>query len=593
MFLSFQKNKYLLIAFIPALIFYLFFLKYGVNAPYADDISAVNALVIRFFYGHDTWWNKFLLLFSQCNEHRLFYLSTIAVVQFALTGEINFIILDLVGGLACLGLLFIFYKIILKYQYPSWLIIPISFILFNLTYFQNIFWTVCALQHNSLPFFVLLLIWILRGSASFARFFFSLLVAFLAVFTSGNGFLVFIAVIPLLLKYSRKYLIFWIFAGISCFILYMSNYEHPYQRGSLFDNVFKIKEILYTFFVYLGSISSVFFFKAHPFRLHLSFILGLGSFASILIIYWKNKSQLLEKEHLLITLSAVFLFLFGTMGLYALARANEPIESVFESRYAINSSIYFIAFLLLIFYQRVIHSSLKWLLIVFSVLFFGSSYLSKFVSVVNFSNELAAGVFTNKSLNRGYYFYSDSAGKKVDLTAPTVTKLSQLSWPIVNITAQLPASIKYFNDVIYLSSTNQGLQPFNQQFVTIYESFDQETRLSNSPKNDSNVLRIWSEKDGFRYSGKGISARITKGQDGVYAVLMDNDSRKWVFNMFWIELDRRKQLTHWDAIYVRNLEGIIPFKYLPDGKYVLKIFKVQDEKIELIGIQNNLVVSGI
>jgi hypothetical protein len=52
-------------------------------------------------------------------------------------------------------------------------------------------------------------------------------------------------------------------------------------------------------------------------------------------------------------------------------------------------------------------------------------------------------------------------------------------------------------------------------------------------------------------------------------------------------------LTHWDAIYVRNLDGIIPFKYLPDGRYTLKIFKVEGKQITLMGVKNGMQVNGM
>ncbi len=594
LYLLIQKNKFLLLAIVPAVVFYSFFLKYGVNAPFADDISAVNALVIRFYYGNESWWDKILLLFAQCNEHRIFFSSLVSVVQFGILGQIDFLMLDFIGGLSCFGILMIFQKIILKYQYPTWIIVPVSFTLFNLTYFQNIFWTVCALQHNSLPFFVLWLFLVLSGNPSFTRFVFSLSIAFLAVFTSANGFLVFIAALPLMLKYSKKYLIYWGFAGLGLFLLYMSNYEHPFQRGSLLENIFKIKEILFAFFVYLGSFSSAFFYSFTSNRVLISFIAGLVSFCIIVSIYWHNRSKLLEKDNIFIQLSAIFLFLFATIGLYSLARANDSIESVFESRYGINSTIYLIAFILLFLKSRPIGRLFKWSTIAFSILYFASSFVTRFVSVANFSNELTAGVFTNKSLKRVSYYYLDSTGSKVDLVAPTVQSLSQLPRPIVNITAQLPSSIKYFSDVIFLSNSYKGFQPFNENFSKIYHSFEREKKVVGIPSfRKNNILHFWPVKNGFRYSGRGISARISNGSDGVYAVLFDKGNKKWVFNLFWSELNRRKQLMNWDAIYVRNLEGIIPFKYLPDGKYSIKIFKIQNEKIELVGLSENLIVKGI
>ena len=131
--------KYLLVALIPCVFYYGFYFKYGINAPFADDWSVIVGLVIHFFYAQESFLDKFLLLFAQCNEHRELFLSIISVTQFAILGHINFFYLNLIGGLSSLGILIILYKILKRYQHPEWLIIPISFTLFNLSYFHNLF----------------------------------------------------------------------------------------------------------------------------------------------------------------------------------------------------------------------------------------------------------------------------------------------------------------------------------------------------------------------------------------------------------------------------------------------------------------------
>ena len=592
MFLK-QKNIFLIIAVLPALIFYLFFLKYGINAPYADDLGAINSMVIRFYHGGDSFFEKIILLFAQCNGHREFYLATVSVIQYAIFGEINFLVLDFIGGLASLGILFIFYRIIKKYNLASWLIIPISFILFNLTYYHNIFWAVCALQHNSLPFFVLLNIYVLDGKQSLKRFSFSIILAILAVFTSANGFLLFIAAFPLLIKYPKKYWLFWILTGVICFVFYMWNYVHPIQRASLSINFFEFEKILKTFFIYLGAFSSAFFYTQSENRIAINLILGIFSFILILVLFWKNKNKLLEENNPYIILSSIFLFLFATMGLYSLARANEPIESIFESRYAINQTIYLISLLLLIVLNFQIGKITKGFIFAFSILFFISSYFSKVLAVVGFTNELTAITLSGKNLKRGYYFYSDSSGKKVDLTAPSLQNLEELPYPIVDITAISPSSLKYLNDVLYLSFSYPGLYPFNKRLEQINQSIVRNQPHNLKKKEPLALLYFKTEKNGFRYSGKTVKARVSNGEDGVYAVFVNNENKNFVFNLYWSELNRHQQMLNWDAIYVRNLEGIIPFKYLPDGKYQLKVFKVEGDSIQMIGSHGNMIVKGM
>jgi hypothetical protein len=71
-----------LISLIPCIFFYSFILHFGINAPFADDWSVINGMVIRFFSGPENWMEKFLLLFSQSNEHRLFYTSMVSVIHY-------------------------------------------------------------------------------------------------------------------------------------------------------------------------------------------------------------------------------------------------------------------------------------------------------------------------------------------------------------------------------------------------------------------------------------------------------------------------------------------------------------------------------
>ena len=97
----------------------------------------------------------------------------------------------------------------------------------------------------------------------------------------------------------------------------------------------------------------------------------------------------------------------------------------------------------------------------------------------------------------------------------------------------------------------------------------------------------------FAYSGLKVKGRILNGSDGYYLVFENSQHQNWMFNMYWREIDRRKQLTHWDGIYLRNLSGAIPFIYLPDGRYVAKIFKIEGGLTKLVGVSPNFSVKGM
>ena len=241
--------KYFLVALVPCFFYYGFYFKYGINAPFSDDWSVIVGLVIHFFYAQESWFDKILLLFSQCNEHRELFLSIISVAQFAILGHINFFYLNLIGGLSSLGILIVLYKILKRYQHPEWLIIPISFTLFNLSYFHILYWPVSALQHTVVVFLILSTLCILDYSqGGIKSFLLANFIAFVALFSSGNGFIVYIAAAPLIFRYLKVYRILWFFSGAFFFLLYVLNYEYPVQRGNFMANIFLFKGILVNFF---------------------------------------------------------------------------------------------------------------------------------------------------------------------------------------------------------------------------------------------------------------------------------------------------------------------------------------------------------
>jgi hypothetical protein len=180
-------------------------------------------LVIHFFHSQESWLDKFLLLFAQCNEHRELFLSIVTVAQFAILGHINFFYLNLIGGLSSLGILFVLYKILKRYRHPEWLIIPISFTLFNLAYFHNLYWPVSALQHNVVVFLIVSTLCVLDYSqGGIKSFLLANFIAFVALFSSGNGFIVYIAAAPLIFRYLKLYRILWFLSGVFFFFLYIN-----------------------------------------------------------------------------------------------------------------------------------------------------------------------------------------------------------------------------------------------------------------------------------------------------------------------------------------------------------------------------------
>jgi hypothetical protein len=171
------------------------------------------------------------------------------------------------------------------------LIIPIAIIIYNLTYFQNLFWPVSALQHNSIIFLVFLAVFILDAPQKKWSYFLvgSFLVS-IAVFSSANGFVILIAGIPIIAIYPKKYWFLWFFLSLFLFILYTINYIHPVQRANILDNLFLADRILISFFVYWGAFLGTFFSGPSILSIASSCIIGVFIFSFITFSFGHNRN---------------------------------------------------------------------------------------------------------------------------------------------------------------------------------------------------------------------------------------------------------------------------------------------------------------
>lgn len=589
-----QRHFYFFLSLAPAIFFYFFLQKFGINAPFADDWSAINGFIIRFFHGDDSIVDKIALLASQCNEHREGYLSIISLIQYSISGQINYMTLNLVGAGATLGVHFLLNGYLHRYQLPHWWIIPLAFIWYNAAYFHNIFWPVCALQHNSIVFFILFVFYVLDGKGKQSvQFTWAIFLAFIAVFTSGNGFLLFVAAFPILKNYRWTYWVIWTIAGIAFFSLYMWGYQHPFQRGHLTDNLHMVASIIQIFFVYLGSFVGVFFSTTSEFRVGLSLGMGVAVFMTWLIFVFRHIYQIVRQKSSLDFILSIQLFILATALIYSIGRANLPIEFVFESRYAINSTLFLMSLCLMLWHMFPgIKSWRAWTFVAFSMLYFGISYWNNLLAVVNFTSSQSAAIIKHSIQHREHYYFKDSLGRKADLGAPNLKELSQLGGPIVDFTAELPASVKYANDVVSLTFKN-GFFALDKHEAKLEKDFQATpTSLAKAPQG-KDLLRFSLEKNGLRYLGEKTRAKMSYGSDGMYVVFENAKKENWVFNLYFMELDRARQIKFHDAIYVRKVEGMIPFIYLPDGDYRVKLFRVEDNQTSLVGILPHIPVKGM
>jgi hypothetical protein len=587
------SHFYFFISIIPIFFFFFFQNKFIVNAPYSDDWNAINGLVIRYFSAGDSFVDKLSLIISQNNEHREGYLSIIAIIQFWIFGNINYKLFDLLGSISILGVFLIFYAYILKFNKARWIILPIAFILFNFLFYQNSFWAICALQNNTILFFVLITFYFLIDRNSTYKFVIALVFAILATFTSGNGMLVFIAAIPLFKGSHPMFISIWLLTFLCIVFFYFAGYVHPLQRANLLDNVLLFWPIIKSFFVYLGSSTSVFSFRSNDILIASSFLLGvflMGILIKFLIDHFK--SIVFVRSNFDFIVSGL-LFILLTMSVYSIGRANESLELVFESRYAITMTIGLCLIILLLSDKLSCHLILKCFLLFISITFCFLSYMSKLLDSVNFNQVLTANFIKHDLQHREHFFYKSKQGKKVDLTHPIISKDYLLPKPMVSLSTTVIGNMTYLNEVIDISFSHQYVKLDAQlNAISQFLISDFPKRIPKEKNYISDFNLVTKNKVIF-YHNENVKSVITNGSDGHYLVLRNKLNQFWVFNMFWGSYDFKSQFSNFDGICVKKLSGNIPFKYFPDDTYTLRIISISGKNQVVLGEQTEIKLIGI
>lgn len=215
----------LLLGLVPVGTYFSFLAIYAVNVPLFDDHALRNFLVS--YQAADSFAEKFALVFSQHNEHRIGYDRLVVLLQFWLTGEINFVGMMIIGNLSLIGILWIFYRIFAQTGRSLWAFVPVPYLLFSLALHENTFWGMAALQNFTVVFFVLLSLFHLARPGTRALLW-ACLSAVAAVYTSGNGFLL----LPVgvgLLALQQRWRDLLIFSSVSAVFvtIYFVGYQPP------------------------------------------------------------------------------------------------------------------------------------------------------------------------------------------------------------------------------------------------------------------------------------------------------------------------------------------------------------------------------
>jgi hypothetical protein len=238
----------LLIA-LPAALFYGILLKSLVNLPIQDDYDAILHFLNQMAQVKGTGARFWYFLAAQHNEYKLFFVHGIAWTQYALLGHVNFIQLCVLGDSAVLVLALVLWSMFLPGEKDLAkrlaYFVPVSWLLFQLEYFETLNWAMASLQNLWAIVFSLGAIGcVLRPTRkAYAG---ALLLYAMAIATSGNGFL--LLPVGLLVLAARRQLARaagWLAATGACIAAYAYHYntmssQSP-RHGSIFAALLRLR----------------------------------------------------------------------------------------------------------------------------------------------------------------------------------------------------------------------------------------------------------------------------------------------------------------------------------------------------------------
>lgn len=372
------------------------FRKYAVNIPHWDDHAL--RFFIQNFEKSNSFPEKIQLVFKLHNEHRIVFTRIVSLLLFKTTGVLNFKWMMVVGNTALLGIFLLFIQLIRYFQLPFWIIAVISWVLFTPALSENFFWGMASVQNFWVIFLAFTTFYLLVFEKPIVsqkvRFCVAFFLAFLAIFTSGNGILVpIIGFLLLLFWQKRRATIVWILTfGIILTIYFLMNESRIDDPTG--NQPKSLVSILKGIVILAGS-GFDFQWILPALRTQIAFVFGILLLTISLWLFYVVLSEIKEKYTITsnqkiktsanLFLLACLFFIAGTAIATVISRIGYGLEIFLTSKYKIYGILLLIICSLFIINRLSIYrktNSMKYGL-VFACLFWINAYLNDFQFIKN------------------------------------------------------------------------------------------------------------------------------------------------------------------------------------------------------------------
>ncbi len=185
------QNRYVqyalsILIFIPALVYFIKVNEYAVNIPYVDDYNAILDFLSQFKTA--SVGDKFLLLFSQHIDHRIFHSRVVYAIYYYIFGKINFIHITVLGNLQLVVIFLILVHFIRKAIPDYWKIAALiaGICIFDLSNYENATIAMFGMQnYGVIMLFLLSLFFFTKRGVKYAIL--GIAFEFTTIFSSSNG----------------------------------------------------------------------------------------------------------------------------------------------------------------------------------------------------------------------------------------------------------------------------------------------------------------------------------------------------------------------------------------------------------------------
>lgn len=324
---------------IPLVFFGYIFQKYAINIPHWDDLAVRNSLAE--WLTSDSLTHKIKLLFAQHNEHRIFLTRLFALFVYLIKGILDLKALMLLGNLALVGILFIFYRHNQRNRLPLLALVPVSFLMFTNALYENVFWGMASVQNFwviLLAFAAFYLLIYAYNKPAKTYFYLSVVCCFLGTFTSSNGILIpLIGIAILLFQKRHRELGIWAVASVLFLVFYFLDYKASPDKTAGID--FSSPTLLIKgFLAVTGNAIDVSFIAPNK---HLDLSTATGVIVIILVGLFSfqvlfRKYDIAQRNNDLFLLSCLAFLGVTCAGIVA-GRLSYGIEVLLTSKYKINS----------------------------------------------------------------------------------------------------------------------------------------------------------------------------------------------------------------------------------------------------------------